>query len=261
MTGHPSPFRVAGIRYLNARPLLAGLAAGIEAPFPYRFETGDPADCAEALGARKACAALVPVATLPGLDGVELLPQLGIACRGAVESVLLVSRVEIPRIRTLAVHSASRSSATLARLWLAECHGVRPELSLADPPLAAMLSDADAAIIIGDPAMRERGRTGHLEVDLGEAWAAWTGLPFVFGVWALAPGAPTGTRELLAASHAHAHAHWSELVPTWAAAHQLPVPQVRSYLERTLHFQLDAADVEGMNEFLRRAGAAGVLPG
>lgn len=261
MTGHSSPVRVAGIRFLNARPLLAGLAAGIGASFPYRFETSDPADCAHELHARHACAALVPVATLPGLDGVELLPHLGIACRGAVESVLLVSRVEIRRIRTLAVHSASRSSASMARLWLAECHGVRPELSLADPPLATMLADADAAIIIGDPAMRERGRTGLLEVDLGEAWVGWTGLPFVFAVWALAPEAPAGTRELLAASHAHAHAHWSELVREWAAAHQLPVPQVRSYLERTLHFELDAADVKGMNEFLRRAGAAGVLPG
>ena len=140
---------------------------------------------------------------------------------------------------------------------------MRPELSLADPPLATMLADADAAIIIGDPAMRERGRTGLLEVDLGEAWVAWTGLPFVFAVWALAPGAPTGTRELLVASHAHARTHWSELVPTWAAAHQLPVSQVRSYLESTLHFQLDAADrsgeADGTSSF---AGPklAGVLP-
>ncbi len=262
MTGSSPPVRVIGIRYLNARPLLAGLAAGIGAPFAYEFETGDPAVCARELGEGRACAALVPVATLPGLQGMKLLPELGIACRGAVHSVLLVSRVEVGSIRTLAVHRASRSSVTMARLWLAACHGVQPKLLLADPPVSSMLAaaDTDAAIIIGDPAMREWGRTGLLEVDLGAAWVAWTGLPFVFGVWAMAPAAPAGTRELLVASHAHAHAHWNELIPAWAAAHQLPEPGVRSYLESTLHFQLDPADLAGMSEFLRRAAAAGVLP-
>lgn len=250
---------VAGIAFLNSRPLLAGLQAAIAADFPYRFELAEPGSCAQRLERGEVAAALVPVASLPDLPGVRVETGLGVACRGAVTSVLLVSRVPVERIATLAVHRASRSSVTLARLLLAERWGVRPELVLADPPLAGMLDRADAAVIIGDPAMRESGRTGMLELDLGRAWADWTGLPFVFAVWAVVPTAPAAVEELLTASLAYAHSHWAELVPAWAAAHGLPASVVEDYLARILHFRLDERDRAGMAEFLARAASAGVL--
>lgn len=254
------PPLVVGITYLNARPLLAGLEAGIAAPFAYRFERAEPAACAARLAAGAAVAALVPVASLPSLAGVQIGEGLGVACRGRVTSVLLLSRVPLERIATLAAHRASRTSVSLARLLLAERFGVRPRLVCADPPLTAMLEQADAGVIIGDPAMREGPRTGLLMLDLGAAWHEWTGLPFVFAVWAVAPSAPAETPELLERSYEHACAHWHELLPQWAAAHGHPQSIVRDYLERTLHFRLDARDRAGMAEFLSRAAAAGVLP-
>lgn len=123
-----------------------------------------------------------------------------------------------------------------------------------------MLEHADATVIIGDPAMRVAGQTGLCELDLAAAWHDWTGLPFVFAVWALSPAAPAAVSDLLVASHAHARAHWDELLASWARAHSHPEPAVRSYLEQVLHFELDERDRAGMSEFLRRARAAGVLP-
>ena len=88
-TDHADPARIVGVQYLNARPLLAGLEAGIAAPFSYAFSTAEPAVCADSLAAGSAVAGLVPVASLPHLTAVHALPGLGIAARGAVLSVLL----------------------------------------------------------------------------------------------------------------------------------------------------------------------------
>ncbi|HPW54337.1 MAG: menaquinone biosynthesis protein [Thermoanaerobaculaceae bacterium] len=256
----PEPVGVAGIAYLNARPLLAGLEAGIDAPFSYRFESAEPGTCAQRLASGAVGAALVPVASLPSLPGVQVHSGLGVACRGAVTSVLLISKVPPERVATLAIHRASRSAVTLARLLLTEKFGVRPHLVTVDPPLANMLANADATVIIGDPAMRVAGQTGLCELDLAAAWNDWTGLPFVFAVWALSPVAPTTTSDLLVASHAHARAHWEELLTRWAQAHGRTIAEVRTYLEQILHFELNDADRAGMAEFLRRAATADVLP-
>lgn len=251
---------IVGVRFLNARPLLGGLEAGIPAPFPYRLATAEPAACAEAVGNGAAVAGVVPVAALPHLPGVTALPRLGIACRHEVTSVLLVTRVAPEKVRTLAAHTASRTSVTLARLLLAERWGARPEVVPARPPLAAMLAAADAAVLIGDPALAVHGRSGHVEIDLAGAWVGWTGLPFVFAVWGVRDEAPAGIGALLDASLAHSEAHWEELVPRWAAAHGFAVEHTRGYLGRTLGYRLGDAEHAGMEEFLARAAAAGLLP-
>ncbi|NCO68934.1 MAG: menaquinone biosynthesis protein, partial [Acidobacteria bacterium] len=194
--------RLTGVSFLNSRPLVAGLEAGIAAPFAYTYRPALPADAADILGRGEAVAGLVPVAALPALAGFHALPDLGVACNGAVRSVLVVSRVAPERITRLAVHSASRTSAALARLLLAERWGVRPEIVTVDPPLAIMLATADAALVIGDPALALAGHTGLVEIDLGEAWQSWTGLPFVFAAWAVPNHASDAIAALLHASHA-----------------------------------------------------------
>jgi len=110
------PVGIVGVRFLNARPLLAGLEAGIAAPFAYDFATAEPSVCAERLGSGSVVTGLVPVATPPAMPAVRALPTLGVACRQEATSVLLVSRVAPEKIRTLAVHTASRTSVALARL-------------------------------------------------------------------------------------------------------------------------------------------------
>lgn len=250
---------IVGVRFLNARPLLAGLEAGIPAPFPYRFETAEPSVCADRLAAGTASAGLVPVAALAEMPGVLALPGLGVAARHEVRSVLLVSRVPLEQVRVLAAHTASRTSVILARLLLAERWGAHPRLVPARPPLETMLAAADAAVIIGDPALAIHGRTGRLEVDLAGAWVEWTGLPFVFAVWGVAPGAPAGIEPLLERSLAHAREHWAALLPRWAEAHGVGLAETRAYLEQTLTHRLGDGERAGLAEFLRRAAAARLL--
>lgn len=254
------PVQIVGVCFLNARPLLAGLEAGLPAPFSYRLTTAEPAECAEKLRNVRAAAGLVPVAALPSLPDVRALPGLGIAARQEVGSVLLVSRVPLEEIRTLAAHTASRTSVALARLLLAERWGVRPRVVPFRPPVEAMLAEAEAAIVIGDPALHVRGRSGHREVDLAAAWVEWTGLPFVFAVWGVRSTAPAGLEALLEASLAYAWEHWQDLVPRWAEAHGVGREEARRYLEENLTYQLGEREREGLEEFLGRAAAAGVLP-
>lgn len=251
--------RIVGINFLNAKPLQAGLAAGIPAPFQYEFVTAEPASCARQLATGIAHVALVPVATLPFLRGVEPVSSLGVACRGAVRSVLLVSSVAPQRITRLAVHGASRSSVILARLLLAERWGVRPRLVPAAPPLPAMLSGADAAVIIGDPALVVQGHSGLQEIDLGQAWTEWTGRPFVFAVWAARTPHPEGLPALLDASYAFARDHWPALLASWAVDHRVPELLVTEYLRDNLHFELGDAERAAIADFLARADSAGVL--
>ena len=254
------PINIVGVCFLNARPLLAGLEAGLPAPFRYRLTTAEPAECAERLDAGRAVAGLVPVAALPFLPDVRALPGLGIAARGEARSVLLISRVPLEEIRTLAAHGASRTSVALARLLLAERWGVRPQVVASQPPLEAMLAEAEAAVLIGDPALHVYGRSGQREVDLAAAWVQWTGRPFVFAVWGVARGAPAGLDALFETSLGYARERWQELLPRWAEAHGMGREETRRYLEETLTYRLDDADRQGLQEFFRRATAAGVLP-
>jgi chorismate dehydratase len=252
--------RIVGVNFLNARPLLAGLEVGIPAPFQYSFSTAEPAACADGLAAGTAELGLVPVAALPFLSTVRALPTLGVASRQEVTSVLLVCRTPPEDVRVLAAHSASRTSVVLARLLLAARWGASPAIRSARPPLGAMLQGADAAVVIGDPALAVRGRSGLLEIDLAAAWVEWTGLPFVFALWGLASAAPGGSALLVSESFAYAEAHWESLVPAWAAAHGVAPQEARRYLDESLVFRLGDAERQGVERFLRLAAAAELLP-
>jgi chorismate dehydratase len=260
MTESRTPASIVGVRFLNARPLLGGLEVGLDAPFPYAFSAAEPATCADLVTRGEAVAGLIPVAALAHLPEVGAVPRLGIACREEATSVLLVSKVALPEVRTLAAHTASRSSVVLARLLLAERWGARPHVVAAQPPLEAMLAGADAAVVIGDPALAVRGRSNLLEVDLAAAWVEWTGLPFVFAVWGVRREAPPGVESLLEASLAYSYDHWEELLPRWATMHTIAIERTREYLERTLTYRLGEPERAGMEEFLRRAAVAGLLP-
>ncbi len=254
------PVRVVGVRFLNSRPLVAGLEAGVPAPFPFTYVAAEPAECAAALASRTAAAALVPVVALSQAPWARPLEGLGVACRGPVHSVLLISKVPLEEIYVLAAHAASRSSEVLARLLLMEKVGRNPAVRRCSPPLEQMLRHSDAAVVIGDDALCIRGRTGLVELDLGEVWREWTGLPFVFAQWAVDEHAPKGTARMLEDSLAYAERHWDELLPTWAALHRLALAEVRGYLGERLHFRLDAADQRGREAFLELAVARGLLP-
>jgi chorismate dehydratase len=188
-----------------------------------------------------------------------------------VLSVNLVSQRPLDELdgRRVALGSTSRTSVLLTRLWLAAVYGVQPEYFDCPPDLTSMLLEADAAVLIGDAALRatydapRRGLTVH---DLGAVWREWTGLPMVFAVWAARrdyaeanPGLVKDVHEAFVRSRDDALAHVDEVAAQAARWEVFDAATLAHYF-RTLDFSLGARQVDGMLEFARRAADAGAVP-
>ena len=213
-----------------------------------------PSDCADQLASGAADIGIVPAIEM-ARQKLEYFPGTGIACHGAVRSILLISRVPWRQIRTLAADAGSRSSVMLARVILAEKYGVKPEVRALPPDLALMLGQADAALVIGDPALRLDPATLPFEtLDLGAEWNSMTGLPMVFAVWA-------GRKEVMREQYGNAFTascrygveHTLEIVREEAAPRGISQELARDYLTRRIVFELGERDYQGMNLYLESA--------
>jgi predicted solute-binding protein len=210
-----------------------------------------PSVCAQRVEQDLIDVGLVPVAEI-ARQNLEIVPGVGITCRGAVRSILLFSRVPWPRIETLAADISSRTSVQLARVVLRERFGVEPEIASEQPVLAEMLSRADAALIIGDPALRLRPDELPYEyLDLGVEWLALTGLPMVFAAWAGKPGIPSNTLERITrASYRFGSARIDEIVEQEHAVRGLTRELAERYLRHHIRFELGPDEQRGLEAFL-----------
>lgn len=198
-------------------------------------------------------------------DDLVVLPDIAVGSDGPVLSVNLVSQVPLAELdgRRVALGSTSRTSVLLARRWLEEVHGVRPEYFTCPPELSTMLLEADAAVLIGDAALRatyEAPRRGLAVHDLGQAWRDWSGLPMVFAVWAARreyaeehPGLVKDVHQAFVSSRDDALAHVEEIA-TAASRWEVFDPATLATYFRTLDFSLGARQVDGLREFARRVG-------
>ena len=202
-------------------------------------------------------------------DQLVLLPDLAVGSDGPVLSVNLVAQRPLDQLRRVALGSTSRTSVLLARMWLAEAHGVTPAYFDCPPELTAMLLEADAAVLIGDAALRatyDAPRHGLDVYDLGTVWRDWTGLPMVFAVWAARrdyaqanPGLVKDVHAAFVRGRDEAMAHVDEVAAQAARWEPFdPVTLARYF--RTLDFSLGARQVAGLTEFARRAAAVGAVP-
>lgn len=240
---------VSAVSYLNTWPLVWGFLHGPQKGlFDFRFDL--PVHCAEALRDRKADIGLLPCAELDRL-GLDFLPDLGIACEGPVRSILLISRRPFDAIRRLAVDSSSRTSVALARIILAERYGCRPLVTPHAPSLEEMLVENDAALIIGDPALRLDPETlPWRTLDLGAEWVAWSGLPMVFAVWAGRSEFLTrDAAEAFRASHRWAVEHTDEMIECAAVERGFGKELARAYFTRHIVYPLSARHLEGLASF------------
>ena len=209
---------------------------------------------------------------LRNADDLVLLPDLAVGSTGKVLSVNLISQVPLASLggRQVALGSTSRTSVLLARMWLAQVHGVDPEYFVCPPDLSTMLLEADAAVLIGDAALRatyDAPRRGLDVYDLGEAWHDWTGLPMVFAVWAARrdyaqanPGLVKDVHSAFLRSRDEALAHVDEVAAQAARWEVFDAATLSTYF-RTLDFSLGARQVAGLVEFARRGAEAGAVPG
>jgi chorismate dehydratase len=216
-----------------------------------------PAACADQVASGAADIGIIPSFELTRQD-LQIIPGAGIACHGPVRSILLISARPAAQIQRLAVDSSSRTSVQLARVILERRFGAEPELISHAPDLDAMLRIADAALIIGDPALRiEPSRLPYHVYDLGKEWVEWTGLPFVFAVWA--GRKEVITPEVTAAfleSCQYGRERIEEIVAAEAGRREIAPELVREYLTRHIVHQLDARDYQGMDLFLSYARPA-----
>jgi chorismate dehydratase len=254
-----SRVRLGAVSYLNTRPLVAGLD---EQPHRFALRFDLPSRCATLLHEGGIDLGVVP--SIEFLRGdYAIVGGISIASEGPVASVAIFSRVPIAAIRSLALDTSSRTSATLARVLCAERFGVAPRLEPAGPDLDAMLAACDAALLIGDPALfADHVGRGLLKVDLGAEWTAHTGLPFVWAFWA---GRPEACTPEVCQALRTARDVGVGRVPAIAAAFAAgdPVRQAiaERYLREHVHFDLGPGHVQALERFYRSAAALGLVPG
>ena len=247
---------MCAVSYLNTVPLVWGLLKDPAQGQMFDLRFALPAVCANQLASGEADIGIVPVIEM-ARQKLAYFRETGIASYGPVRSILLISKVPFRDIRTLATDSGSRTSVMLSRIILAEKYGAEPRVISHPPDLAAMLGLADAALLIGDAALRVDPATLPFEtLDLGEQWTNLTGLPMVFAVWA-------GRKEIVvepygaafAASCRYGLAHIDDIVREETAKRGFPEPLVREYLTRHIRFEFSDAHHTAIDTYLKHAAA------
>jgi chorismate dehydratase len=278
-----SLMRVAAINFLNPAPLMWDFEhAPLNAVLSQRYQLGRmlPSECADRMASGNADIGLVPIAALATNPTLRILPGCTIASKGRVRSLLLVHRASHPltALRSVAADVASRTTVAYARMLLHHWGNPNVPFIPANADLDAMLDRADAAILIGDPALLaleeranrfERTREPLVYLDLAEEWKAITGVPFVSAIWALSPSldkasAHRPSLDRIAEDFNRSRVHGLENIDTLVAewSKRLPISEetIRTYLTSNIHYALDEECTEGMRVFFRTAASLGILP-
>jgi chorismate dehydratase len=236
------------VPYVNAVPLLAGLEERA------RLVVDLPAALAERLRRGEIDAGLVPVAEALRGAGAGFLGRHGIASEGPVASVLLFLRRPLPRVRTVLLDPASRTSAALARYVVGEAAGEDVTFrEAATPGPDPATASEDAVLVIGDPALDHRQAWTGAVLDLGEAWTRRTGLPFVFARWTARAGLAAAERASLAETLDRAADEGlprrAERVRAWAAARGRDGKRAVEYVQRHVRYRIGPREEEGLERF------------
>jgi predicted solute-binding protein len=247
-------YRIGAVGYLNTTPLVWGMLHGSQREL-VDLSLSLPSECAEQVENGVTQIGLVPVAEV-ARQGLEIVPGVGIACLGAVRSILLFSRVPWPKVRTLAADASSRTSVQLARVILRERFGVEPRIAPHKPDLDEMLKHADAALIIGDPALRlDPDHVPYQWLDLGQEWFNLTQLPMVFAVWAGRERLPLHElSSLTRGSYEFGKARIAAIVAAESAGRGITRELAGAYLRRYIRFEIGAQEQRGLDSFFELAG-------
>jgi chorismate dehydratase len=257
------PFRISIIDYLNAAPLNYGFKHGLGFEhFHLKFQV--PSECADRMKAGEVDAGLISSIEYLRIPGLKIVPGLCIASPKRVRSVVILSKVPAEEIRTLALDTSSRTSVVLGQILLRERFGVDAEAVDMAPNAEAMLARCDAALLIGDVAMRTR-REGYMVLDLAEEWHAWTGLPFVFALWFVREDAPElavpgGVGPFFHKSLELGRQNLSALVDEAWRTIGWTKPELREYLTENISYSLGEAERESLALFFEKAVQNGFAP-
>jgi chorismate dehydratase len=273
-----SRLKISAISYLNTAPLMWDFEhsdAGADFDTSYTI----PSACAQALREGTADIGIIPAAAYATIPDLFIIPDVTIAARRAVRSILLVSRRPVDsigdaaatdqhwaKVRSVALDTSSMTSVALAKILFANWLGGARDYKAMAPDLDAMLDACDAALLIGDPALQV-DRMRYFTLDLAEEWVARTGKSFVFAFWAIRRQALSGRNGSAIADvfqrsrdHGISSKNLEAIAQEWAPRLGLAVEVVRVYLTRHIHYYLDPPCLEGLDLYYRLAAEIGALP-
>ncbi len=272
---------VGAVNYLNSKPLIEGLDELLDGHATLRLDY--PSRLADDLASGQLDVALIPSIEYFRGQNYEVISDACVAAHGPVLSVKLYSRVPWGDVKSVALDEGSRTSATLARILLAERHGVFPKLEPLPLDHRTQDSSADAILLIGDRAISPPNEKFLGTWDLGEEWLEWTGLPFVFAMWvgrglrdegggtrdranslgasvpSLAPQ-PLPLAELLSAARDLGIQRLDDIARREAPLLGLSLPTTVSYLSENLQYHLGPAERNGLKLFYELAAGMGLAP-
>jgi len=258
------PLRVSAISYLNTAPLMWDFEhTSVGSSFEVSYTI--PSQCAASLQHGSGDIGIIPAAAYTTVPDLVILPGVAIASRRAVRSILLVSKVRLEDIRTVALDNSSLTSVALLKVLFSRWWGGGRSYELQGPDIHHMLKEHDAGLVIGDPALRI-DRSQYITYDLAGEWIRFTGKPFVFAFWAVRREALQHTDLDLAAifqqsrDNGLAPQNLQQIAREWAPRLGLTPDEIKCYLTENIHYYLDPYCIEGMNLFFRYASECGALP-
>jgi chorismate dehydratase len=260
-----SRLRISAISYLNTAPLMWDFEHG-EAGRDFDISYTLPSSCARSLAEGTADMGIIPAAAYAEISGLQILPEVAIASRRAVRSILLVSKVPIEQVRSVALDTSSMTSVALLKILFEKWMGGGRSYTSMAPDVDQMLASHDAGLLIGDPALKiDRAR--YHTLDLAEEWIRHTGKPFVFAFWAVrsdalreaAPSLDLPAVFQQSRDHGLEPSSLNQIAREWAPRLDMREAEVRSYLTQNIHYQLDAGCLEGLQLFYRYAAEIGAL--
>ena len=249
--------RISASSYSNTAPLVWSFLYGSNHGKVELILDNAPARSAELLAAGRVDAALVPVIAYQFIEGVKLIPDVCVGARERVRSVCLVTRgCDLSDVRSVSLDTSSRTSVALTKIIFREFIGSEPEWKPAEPNVQEMLANSDAALIIGDPALRLSAGTSDLRIfDLAELWRSHTGLGFVFAMWMT--GKDSSPVDF-AAARDEGLRHVDEIVSNYLPQIGLSAEEMTAYLTKNISYTMDSSMQEGLEMYFSLARKHGL---
>jgi chorismate dehydratase len=259
--------RISAISFLNTAPLMWDFEHG-EVANDFEIAYTIPSECAAALAANRADIGIIPAITYAEIPGLVILPNIAIAAKDRVRSILLISKVPMEQVRTVATDTSSRTSVALTQVLFTKFFGGPRELTPHAPQLESMLERHDAALLIGDAALQVPPNPAYHFYDLASEWRRLTGKPFVFAFWAVRLDALRRTPAGMDLVEVFQNSRDNGLRPEnlaviareWSPRLVLTEADVLSYLTNNIHYCLDRENHAGLQLFLRYSHEIGLVP-
>ena len=261
--------RIAASTYLNSAPLVHSFTVGMQRNRVIFIGDAAPSRCAQMLASGQCDIALIPVIEYLRIPNLRIIPNVAVASKNRIGSVILAARCPLETVHNVALDSSSRTSQALVKILFAKRYQNNPIFCERMPDAASgcanMFAGSDAALVIGDPAFQLKTNTGKLGLkiyDLAEEWRTLTSLPFVFAVWAVREDALDNYRRVkpdFKLAKREGIDRIAQIAAHYAEQLKMPAADLISYLRENVNFDLDEENLQGLREYFRLAQECGLV--